>query len=103
MNKAVWTSFQRLHNSLLSLGYKRVRETNSYRKGQFHVIVNPKKSRVDIHIHVDKDETWTPAFYHHSRKTGKDINQEYQNIKRAAVGVSSRQASEQPKPRLQTS
>jgi len=103
MNKTVRTSFQRIHNSLLSLGYKRVRETNSYRKEQFHVIVHPKEGCVCIHIHVDKDEPWTPSLRHHSRKMGKDINQEYLNIKRAVVDVGSRQASKQPKPSIQTS
>jgi len=57
------------------------------------VIVHPKDGRVDLLIHVDQFEPWTPTLRHHSRRTGRDINQEYQRIKRALVNVGSRQAS----------
>jgi len=101
MRKTVRTNLQSLHNTLLSLGYKLDKEYH-YRKKPFHVIVYPRNGRVDIAIHVNKYEPWTPALRHHSRHGGKDINRECQNIIRA-LNVSSRQASEQPKPRLQAS
>lgn len=46
------------------------------------MIVHPKDGRVELHIHVDQYEPWTPALRHHSRRIGEDINQEYQRIKR---------------------
>jgi len=103
LRKTVLVNFQRLHDTLLSLGYRSIYRENHYRKERFHVIVHPKNGRVELHIHVDKLEPWSPSFRHHSRRTGEDINREYHNIVRALSHVGSRQASEQPKPSLQTS
>ena len=81
MRKTFQIDFQRFQATLLSLGYKCVRE-NNYRRGDFHIITHPKNNRVEIHIHVDKKEAWAPNFRHRSRKTGKDIEQELRNITR---------------------
>ena len=79
MRGTLKAKFEDVHNTLLELGYKYVRR-NHYRKNQFHVILQPKDSRVDLHIHVDKFGSWTPTSKHYVRKMGKDITAEFQNI-----------------------
>jgi len=94
MRKTVQVSFQRLHSTLLSLGYKAIK-TNEYRRGKFHVITQPRNGSVEFRIHVDQ-HYGPPLWSFRSRDNGSDIRQECENIVRAVSNVGSRQTSKQP-------
>ena len=68
---------QTLIEALENLGYLRVRGME-WRRRKFHMILNPRKTKATISLHVEVDKI---SSSHHSRQHGKDIKKELERIK----------------------
>ncbi|MCJ7634466.1 hypothetical protein MUP77_18995 [Candidatus Bathyarchaeota archaeon] len=77
MRKDIRWRPQTLIKALENLGYRSSREME-WRRRNFHAILNPRKNKVTINLHVEIDKI---SSCHHSRQHGKDITKEFERIK----------------------
>jgi len=68
-----------LNEALENLGYGRVGGLQ-WRNGKFHVVLNPRRTKATINLHVDVPDKIGSS--HHSRQNGEDITKEFERIKK---------------------
>jgi hypothetical protein len=74
---------QTLMMALQNLGYHRTRgplfSSSEWKRLNFHVVIlNPRKDKVTINLHMDIPDIGSS---HHSRQNGKDITKEFERVK----------------------
>ena len=82
MRKDLQVELPILIEAIKKLGYRKMGRHLEFRRGKYHIILDPKKKRVTLYLHVDIPVHATPLItYHKARKQGKDIEQEYRRLK----------------------